>query len=245
MPLLDSEAIILRTTPLGEADKLVSFLARALGRMRGVARGARRPRSRFGATLEPLSHVHLWFYDRAQRDLVRLTQSELIHPSSPTDYPCTLAFNHLTELSERLLPEREPSERNFRLLLMVRDALHHRPNIWLPLTYFDLWMVKLAGLLPELDRCNRCGRHFDTDPCYLGLGTAGALCRRCRRPPMRALAAPPRTLAQQSLRHPLSHLPSTPSDRERTQDLRNYLLDVIEHNAEIKLATRELLNALA
>ena len=246
MPLLDSEAIILHSAPLGEADKLVSFLARGFGRLRGVAPGARRPRSRFGAGLELLSHVRLSFFDRAHRDLVRLSQCELIQPfwqGSP-DYAHTLALSHLAELCERLLPEREPSERTFRLLLMVLDAIKSRPDIWLGLLYFQLWMVRLAGFLPALERCNHCQREFADEPCYLGLGTGGALCRRCRKPGMRALAAASRTLAQQLLAQPLTHFAATASDKTSTQELRNYLLDVVEHHTETQLATRELLDGL-
>ncbi len=62
MPLKDTEAIILRTYPVGESDRIVSFLSRTEGRLRGVAQGARRPKSRFAGLLEPLSHVRLWFY---------------------------------------------------------------------------------------------------------------------------------------------------------------------------------------
>lgn len=247
MPLLDSEAIILRNAPLGEADKLVSFLARGFGRLRGVARAARRPRNRFGAALEPLSHVRLWFYDRAQRELVRLSQCELIEGfwQTPADYPHTLARNHLAELSERLLPEREPSERAFRLLLMVLDSLKAEPNLWLALPYFELWMVRLAGLLPLFERCNRCQRDFGDGPCYVGLGPAGALCQRCSKPGMRPLSAASRNLARQLLSQPLTRLQARPSDRTRTTELRNYLLDVVEHHTEAKLMTRELLDGLA
>lgn len=247
MPLVDSEAIILRTTPLGEADKLVSFLARGLGRLRGVARGARRPRSRFGAALEPLMHVRLWFYERAQRDLVRLAQCELVDASTaaPADYARSVALSHLAELSERLLPEREPSERPFRLLLMVVEAIRRGAEIWLPLVYFELWMVRLAGLLPALDRCNRCGRELgDEEAGFVGLGTSGTACQRCRVPGMRRLTAPTRKLAGAILANPLPRLHGLPGDRKSTGELRKYMLDLIEYHTESKLATRELLDGL-
>ena len=247
MPLLDSEAIILRAAPLGEADKLISFLARGLGRLRGVARGARHPRSRFGATLEPLSHVRLWFYDRAQRDLVRLSQSELIEAfwQRSADYARTIALHHVAEVSERLFPEREPAERGFRLLHRVLEALVSRSNSWLPLLYFQLWMVRLAGWLPALEQCNRCQRALGDEPCYVGVGTIGALCRRCRRPGMRALTATSRRLAAEILSQPLARLPSAEADQSRTAELRNYLLDVLEHHLEAKLVTRELMDEAA
>ena len=78
MPLHESEAIILRSYPLAEADRLVSFLSRSMGRVRGVAAGARRPKSRFGSTLERLSYVSIWYYERETRDLVRINQCEII-----------------------------------------------------------------------------------------------------------------------------------------------------------------------
>src|SRR5580658_6287720 len=78
MPLHESEAIVLQSYPLGEADRLVSFLSRTMGRVRGVASGARKPKSRFGSTLERLSYVRVWFYERENRELVRISQCEMI-----------------------------------------------------------------------------------------------------------------------------------------------------------------------
>ena len=78
MPVRESEAIILRTYPLGEGDRLVSFLSRNEGRMRGVAAGARKPKSRVGASLEPLSYVRMWFYEKERRQLRRISQFELL-----------------------------------------------------------------------------------------------------------------------------------------------------------------------
>src|SRR6266478_5907688 len=78
MPARETEAIILKTFPLGEADRLVSFLGRTSGRLRGVAGGARRVKNRYGSTLEILSHVQLWYVERETRDLVRIQQCELL-----------------------------------------------------------------------------------------------------------------------------------------------------------------------
>src|SRR5579864_1210366 len=78
MPAHESEAIILQGYSLGEADRLISFLSRSMGRVRGVAAGARRPKSKFGSTLERLSHVRIWFFEKETRDLVRITQCEII-----------------------------------------------------------------------------------------------------------------------------------------------------------------------
>ena len=94
MPVRESEAIILRSFPLGEGDRLISFFSRAEGRLRGVASGARKPKSRFGSTLELFSYVRVWYYERETRDLVRISQCDLIESFMETqsDYAAALAF---------------------------------------------------------------------------------------------------------------------------------------------------------
>src|SRR5947207_7427082 len=84
MPARETEAIILKTFPLGEADRLVSFLGRSSGRVRGVAAGARRLKNRYGSTLEVLSHVQIWYVERETRELVRIQQAELLEDRKST-----------------------------------------------------------------------------------------------------------------------------------------------------------------
>ena len=77
MPLRETEAIVLRTYRLGEADKIVSLFTRQMGRLRAVAAGARRTKSRYGSTLEPLSYVRIWVFERENRDLLRMNSAEI------------------------------------------------------------------------------------------------------------------------------------------------------------------------
>jgi len=247
MPLLDSEAVILRARPFGEADKWISFFSRRLGRLRGVAPNARRSRRRFGAALEPLSHVRLWFFDREGQELVRLSESELIaaYWDPRGDYERTLALNQIAELAELMLPEREASDRAFRLLLMTLETLKQSDSVWLALTYFQLWMVRLAGWLPALDSCFRCGKSFNEEPIYASPVSGRVACRRCRQPGMRLLSPPTRQAALDMLAQPLSRLSAQAWDRQRASELQNYLLDSIEAHSEHKLVTRELLHESA
>ena len=243
MPLAESEAVILRSSNFGEADKLVSFFSRTLGRLRGVAPNARRSRRRFGAALEPLSHVRLWFFERERDDLVRLSESELIEPfyDARGDYQRSVALNHVAELSDLFLPEREPAERSFRLLLTVLRGFRQSESIWLPLTYFQLWMVRLGGWLPSLDACTKCRRTLGDEPAY-GNPTAGKLyCARCRKPGARLLGASARKDAAEMLAQPLDKIASEGWDRRRAAELQALLLDIIEIHSERKLVTRELL----
>jgi DNA repair protein RecO (recombination protein O) len=219
MPLIESEAVVLRAASFGEADKLVNFFSRTHGRLRGVAPNARRSRRRFGASLEPLSHVRLWFFEREHQPLVRLSESELIEAyyDARGDYERSVALNQVAELTDLLLPEREAAERAFRLLLMTLDAVKRSDSVWLPLTYFQLWMVRLAGWLPSLKTCSRCQR------------VLGLLGTESRKNALAMLAAP------------VNRLEASGWDRRRGVELQTYLLDVIEYHAERKLVTRELL----
>lgn len=243
MPLTESEAIVLRSSNLGEADKLVNFFSRSHGRLRGVAPNARRSRRRFGASLEPLSHVRLWFFERENHPLVRLSESELLAAfyDARGDYERSVALNQVAEVSDLMLPEREASDHAFRLLLMTLRAFKVIDSVWLPLTYFQLWMVRLAGWLPALEACSRCQRPLGEQPAYVSPATGRLACRRCRQPGMRVLSAESRHAATEMLASPLDKLDATGWDRRRAAELQSYLLDVVEYHAEHKLVTRELL----
>jgi DNA repair protein RecO (recombination protein O) len=243
MPLIESEAVILRSSNLGEADKLVSFFSRSHGRLRGVAPNARRSRRRFGASLEPLSYVRLWFFERENHPLVRLSESELLDAfyDARGDYERSVALNQVAELSDLLLPEREASDRAFRLLLMTLRGFKETDSVWLPLTYFQLWMVKLAGWLPALEACSGCQRPLGEQAAYVSPATGRLVCRRCRQPGLRLLGAESRRAAAEMLANPLDKIDPSGWDRRRAAELQAYLLDVVEYHAEHKLVTRELL----
>jgi len=245
MPLRESEAVVLRCYPLGEADRLVSFLSRSMGRLRGVAAGARRPKSRFGSSLETLSHIRIWFFERETRDLVRINQCELIESflDVQRDYERGLALALLSEITEAVLPEREPSDASFRLLLHTAQALERGQQVGLALTYFDLWTVRLAGWLPQLDRCARCGKELGQQKAYASATHPGLACASCRLPGMRALGAPSLEVGRRMLEERLDRLAEDRS-MAAASDLQEYLLDVIEHEVERKLATRRMLTTL-
>jgi DNA repair protein RecO (recombination protein O) len=149
-----SEALILRTYPLKEADLIVSFLSRDAGKLRGVAKRARRPRSPFGSGLERLSHVKMFYFQRENRELVNLDSAELIASqfALASDYAAGVALDFIAEVSEQLLPPAEPNEKFFRLLLAVLGYLRQRQaqGVWQAVSYFSLWAVKLSGFLPEM-----------------------------------------------------------------------------------------------
>src|ERR1700719_1564523 len=121
MPARETEAIILKTFPLGEADRLVSFLGRATGMRRGVAPGARRRKNRYGSTLQLLSHVQVWYIEKETRDLVRVQLCEPLDSfnKSQSDYFLSTGMAVVSKVAKIALPEREVSERMFRLILLT------------------------------------------------------------------------------------------------------------------------------
>lgn len=154
MAVQASESFVLRTYPFQEADLIVSFFTRDQGKLRGVAKRARKPKSSFGSGLERLSQVKMFYYQRENRELVNLSSCELIQSQFglSDDYAAGIALDYLAEVAEHLLPPAEPSERFFRLLMTILEHLRANPEngLWPAVTYFSLWAVRLSGLLPEL-----------------------------------------------------------------------------------------------
>ena len=152
MPARVSESFVLRTFPFKEGDLIVSLLTREQGKIRGVAKRARRPKSPFGSGLERLSHVRMTYFYRENADLVVLTSCELIDSpfAMQADYDRSLALDFLTEVTEHLLPPHEANEKFFRLLLSVLEYLRAGGSFWTAVSYFSLWAVRLAGFFHEL-----------------------------------------------------------------------------------------------
>jgi DNA repair protein RecO (recombination protein O) len=152
MPAGVSETFVLRTYPFREADLIVSFFTRDLGKLRGVARRARRPKSPFGSGLERLSHVRMAYFQRENAELASLTGCELIESQfgMQADYARGVALDYFAEVTEQLLPPHEPNEKFFRLLVAVLAYARTGQEIWPAIAYFSLWAVRLAGILPEL-----------------------------------------------------------------------------------------------
>lgn len=246
MPLHESEAIVLRTYPLAEADRLVSFLSRSMGRVRGVAAGARRPKSRFGSTLERLSHVRIWFYERETRDLMRINQCEMIESflDAFRDYASSVILTLFSEITEAVLPEREAADANFRLLLLAAQAVKHSGKPDLPLAYFALWTVKLGGWLPAIDCCARCGVVFrGAEPQYFSKAALAMLCGRCRKSGTRALSSATPLAVRKMFAERLDRIKEHDIDPDAAKEIAEVMLDIIEHQIDRPLASRQLLES--
>jgi DNA repair protein RecO (recombination protein O) len=243
MPARETEAIILKTFPLGEADRLVSFFGRASGRLRGVAAGARRIKNRYGSTLEVLSHVQVRYVERETRELVRIQECELLESfhQAQSNYRLSTGLAMISEIVERTLPEQEVAEPVFRLLLLTTREVERRGSWELPLAYFAFWTVKLGGYLPPLERCVACGNALADGPGLHFEHSAGLHCERCSKPGMRPLGKPGRELARFFASSRLDEIELPDDSKKALAELRETALDWIEHHLERRLQTREFL----
>jgi DNA repair protein RecO (recombination protein O) len=243
MPIKESEAIVLRTYPLGEGDRLVSFLDRQAGRLRGVARGARLPKSRFGSTLEVLAYIRIWYFERETRELVRISQTELIESflDVQRDYAAATALALVSEISEAVLGEKEPADAQFRLILLTARAIRIHGPSQVVLAYFCLWTARLGGWLGPLDRCARCGKALQEVPAFRSSGGAELRCRECRDDWMRAISKETLSIGRTALSGSLDNLLKGNPAAEPVGDVLSFALDVLEHHIEKKLSSRKLL----
>ena len=192
MSLYRDEGVVLRTQKLGEADRIITLLTRRHGRVRAVAKGVRRTRSKFGASVEPFCHVDLQLY--AGRELDIVTQAETLTPYGEAlvgDYGRYTAGTAVLETAERLTAEeREPSLRLFLLVIGALRALSEH-DASLVLDAFLLRAMTVAGYAPALDACATCG---DAGPHRaFSIPAGGTVCPACR--PSGAASPSPTALA--------------------------------------------------
>ncbi len=240
-----SEALVLRTYPFHEADLLVTLFTRREGKVRGVAKSALKSKRRFGGALEPLTHVTATWHEKEGQELARLDSFDIIASPLTTEvnYPRVVALSYVAEVVDQLLPDREPSDDIFRLTLSVVGQLT-ADAIWMPLTYFDLWIVRLIGLLPELNECVVCGNTLNGSRAYYHPLADGLLCVNDKRLASTEMSTESRVLAAEMFRAPVESFAVSPWPRQRCADLRRFLAQRIERHIEKKLVTAAMLEKM-
>jgi DNA repair protein RecO (recombination protein O) len=242
MALRESEAIVLRTYPLREADLLVTLFTRLEGKVHGVARSAKKSKKRFGGALEPLTYVRAFYDVKERQDLVRLDSCEVLESpmASEVSYARAVALGHIAELLDELLPDHEANDAIFRLTLSVLHVLTGR-DVWMPVTYFELWLTRLVGFLPELDECVICGRSLNGSRAYFHALGDGLMCSEDKRLASLEISSQSRELAAQMFRAPVETFAGTPWGKARGADLRKFLIQILQRHIEKKLVTAGML----
>jgi len=256
MPARESEALVLRSYPYRESDLIVSFFARDRGKLRGVARGVRKPKSRFGSSLERLAHAQIRYFQKQTTELVRIDSAELLRPPMvmAADYETSLALDYVAEASDGLLPDHEPQDAFFRLLALIVDEFWERsrekpPPGWQNriLVYFGLWSLRLSGWLPPLNVCLETGVELPPDaPAWFDRSYDGLLSADAKTQDSWMLSGESRALAAEILRTALPKLPADGWTPETARDLRRFVNQRLESHLEKRLKTlRRLEEALA
>ena len=260
MPARESEALVLRTYPYREADLIVSFFTRDRGKLRGIARGVRRPKSGYGAGLERLAHIRISYFQKHTLELVRVDRAEPLSPPLVmlADYPCSIALDYIAEVAEEFMPDHEPNDAYFRLVSLVvemafkglgnhvtDDAAGIPPWMSRIMTYFALWTVKLGGWLPPLDMCLETGEAIAADqPAWFDRVHDGLLSFDARTEMSSILSPASRELAGTMLRRSLADLQADEWNPETGRDLRRFLNQRLESHVEKRLRTLRLVAAL-
>lgn len=217
MPSKVSEAFVLRSYPYREADLVVSFFTRDQGRLRGIARRARRPKSSFGAGLERLSQVNMQYFQRENVELCKMDGCEMLQSqfALANNYTASIGMDFIAEVCDQILPPAEPNEKFFRLLTASLEHMRQAPGdqkeeaTWTAISYFSLWAVRLSGFLPDL-----------------------------------RVSEESRILAREMLTTPIHNLTPRSWSRTTSRDLRRFLITTIEQQVERRLITAQLLETL-
>ncbi len=214
-----------------------------MGRLRAVARGALRPKSPYGSKLEPLSYVRIQLFERENRDLLSLNSADLLESffSMQADYRVQLAAQYLAEVGERLLPEHEANERAFRLLIAVLRALKSSKEVNRPLLYFDYWMVRLGGFLPNFAACASCGKALGDEGGFYSRGSESLLCRECKHAGGLRVSGDVLKMVKTACSQPLEKWLAEGKAPAGFREARRFLEEIIESHTEKRLITRQMM----
>lgn len=184
MSIIETEGLVLKSFSLAEADKIVVFLTKEHGLVRGVAKGAKRLKSRFGGSLEPFSIVQLTYFQKEDRELVSIKNSEIIKSFFETAVNPFLfqKFAYIVELLNDFAPPSDPNERLYRMAKICLETSGQNPEkLSQMILYFELWLLKLGGYLPSWEKCEICKRELgNTEKSTLQINFHLA-CPNCRK----------------------------------------------------------------
>lgn len=184
MALVETEALVLKSYTLAEADKIVVFLTQKNGLVRGVARGAKRLKSRFGGSLEPFTIVNLTFFQKEERELVSISQIELKKSffAEAGNPEFLQKFSYLSDLLFEFAPPSEPNEKLYRMACASLETGGRNPqNLEAVALYFELWLMRLAGFLPNWAACDFCRRNFGREETTSLQANFHLFCANCRK----------------------------------------------------------------
>lgn len=197
MPLVETEGLVIKTYSLSEADRIVVFLTRDHGVVRGVAKGAKRLKSRFGSGLEPFSVVKLTYFQKDAVELVSVQRADLVRSyfAAASEPEFLQKFSYLGDLLSQFSPPHDPNETLYRMARACLEATGEgHADLASVGVYFELWLLRLAGYLPDWSHCDECKRILDDVETADVRANFHLICSNCRK-----TSGPPADAAQRKL----------------------------------------------
>jgi DNA repair protein RecO (recombination protein O) len=239
--------LILKHAPFGEADLLVTFFTRERGKVRAVARGARRSNSKLVGHLEPLTQVRLSLA-QGRGGLDHVSQAQLMESFAPLkdDLDAITKGFYLAELVDGFGSEAHQNQPLYNLALATLDAIGQDPESELPLRFFELRLLKVSGLMPELYRCVECRNELVPESHRFSPDVGGALCLDCR--PADAHVRPLSLRALKVLRlldrSHLTEIPSIQMDVPLAQEIKSLLKMSVEYWLDKQIQSNSFMEQL-
>ena len=221
MALIETESLVIKSYNLAEADRIVVFLTREHGLIRGVAKGAKRLKSKFGSALEPFSVVKLEYFQKDAVELVSIQKTDLIKSyfAAVVNPDFLQKFSYLAELLIAFSPPHDPNETLYRMVkVSVETAAANASSLLSVGVYFELWLLRLAGYMPDWSKCDQCQRMFADDEETYFRGDYHPVCTDCAKSSGRSLSASSRLIALAARRASPSQFAGFTADK--SDDLR-------------------------
>lgn len=248
MPLYESPAIVLRSMRLGEADKIVTFFTARYGKIKAVAKGATKAKSRFGGRLEPFVHCNIVVFGKEKADLMRLNSCDIVEPFSllrdSYDKLCRAYVS--AELVDACQKERDVNEEGFALALAAWRMLSTEDNPDrqdLLLRVFELKYMALAGLAPRLDACVYCGAAVTPPETGYNALRGGVVCRSCLEsdPAAGRISVGAVRLMARCLASPLEMVARMSAGRELLADIEKFVSEFVSTHVSRELRSERFL----
>lgn len=175
--------MVLRGIKLGESSKIVTLYTQSYGKIKVVAKGVRRPKSKFGASLEPITHSLVVFYHKEGRDLHTLSDGDILTPFTRLkgEFACLTYASAVCELTDRLIVGEEPNRPLFRMLLDALNGIEGAPPedaekfLW----RYELGLCEFLGYRPEFNLCVHCGNPPRGGSVLFSFSRGGVVCEHC------------------------------------------------------------------
>jgi DNA repair protein RecO (recombination protein O) len=221
MPIHEAEAIVLRQYALSDSDRILVFITREYGKIRAAAQGVKKLTSRIAGYLEPLNHIKLEFWTREGRELAQIRHAEMIHSylGKHQDYKQICAFSYFAEITNEVIQDNQPNQALFRLLLAslnTGESAVINPSL---VRYFEIWSLKLSGLLPNYAYCSNCGKCVKDDGFFAWIEAGQARCSACAQGRGLLIGAAAAAVLEAMMKQPPEQFVVLPLDRDAALDI--------------------------